>query len=128
MKKVIVSALLLVAPSVLANTHSLPEQGLYQCDVKVVEMLGDTPVEKSSYSGAGHAKVNSDGFILNFGAMTHATGPIESNDSMTMAYDNDRQRYFLATMGSKEQNDITFIFLLRSDTRNYYFQNCVKIK
>lgn len=92
MKKIVLSALLLVAPSVLANVE-LPKDGLYRCDVHMFKEVGKRNIPLDSFNQSGYISIDDGNVSSNFGSESVTYKPLKQNNGRLFAMGVDSPDY-----------------------------------
>ncbi|EEU9356820.1 hypothetical protein FYS90_23620, partial [Escherichia coli] len=94
MKKIVLSALLLVAPSVMAVNVILPDDGLYRCGVESWEQVGKRVVKTGYYGMTGYVSIDNRAVSVKFRDVNISFSPVSKLDSgRLMAYAVDTDQY-----------------------------------
>lgn len=124
MKKIVLSALLLVAPSVLAVNVILPDDGLYRCGVESWEQVGKRVVKTGYYGMTGYVSIDNRAVSVKFRDMNISFSPVsklKSGRLMAYAVDTDQYDIIISAINGKTR------YMVSNDNNPVFlnFSNCI---
>ncbi|END4012191.1 hypothetical protein ABL325_004701 [Escherichia coli] len=124
MKKIVLSALLLVAPSVMAVNVILPDDGLYRCGVESWEQVGKRVVKTGYYGMTGYVSIDNRAVSVKFRDVNISFSPVSKLDSgrlMAYAVDTDQYDIIISAINGKTQ------YMVSNDNNPVFlnFSNCI---
>ncbi|HFI7126054.1 TPA: hypothetical protein ACHTTK_000213 [Escherichia coli] len=130
MKKIVLSALLLVAPSVLAKEVKvdLPDDGLYRCGVQMWETVGTRPIQIADYGRNGYISIEHRGVSVKYKDVNISFSPTSKTANGYLVSNVQVEDVTMDLIIGPYQGGIVFAVGSDHSNKSLYFVNCYSTK
>lgn len=128
MKKIVLSALLLVAPSVLAVNVILPDDGLYRCGVESWEQVGKRVVKTGYYGMTGYVSIDNRAVSVKYKDVNISFSPTSKTANGYLVSNVQVEDVTMDLIIGPYQGGIVFAVGSDHSNKSLYFVNCYSTK